>query len=272
VAAASRRTLAAGLAAAALAACGWLTTHSEAASLPTLRPGVLTVAVEVPVTGLADGTVRNGRVVDARGFEVDLAARVARRLGLRVRLVAVPFAQTFAPGAKPFDVAIEHVTITRARARTVDFSRVYFVTNKGVLLANGVALPKRLADLRKLRLCAQSATTSLAYIRNRLKPRRPPHEYPAPIDALRAVSDGFCQAMVADLPILAATRRRDPTSYGPLAGQIATREQYGAVLPKGSRLRKPVDRALASLVAAGAVDRLAVRWFGPGWDEIPTLR
>ena len=260
------------LAGAAVCACGWLATHADATALPTLTPGVLTVAVDVPVTGLAEGTVRNGRIVGARGFEVDVAGAVARRLGLRLRLVAVPFGQTFAPGAKAFDVAIEHVTITRARARAVDFSRTYFVTNKGVLLANGVAVPKSLADLRRLRLCAQSSTTSLAYVRTRLKPRRPPHEYPAPIDVLRAVSDGFCQAMVADLPILAATKRRDPTSYGPLAGQIATRERYGAVLQKGSLLRRPVDRALASLVAAGTVDRLAVRWFGPGWDEIPTLR
>jgi polar amino acid transport system substrate-binding protein len=272
VAAASRRRLAAAVAAALLAGCAWLATHAEAASLPTLRPGVLTVAVEVPVTGLAEGTVRDGKVLGARGFEVDLAAAVARRLGLRLRLLAVPFAQTFAPGAKPFDIAIEHVTITPARARAVDFSRSYFVTNKGVLLASGVPVPKSLADLRKLRLCAQSATTSLAYLRTRLKPRRPPHEYPAPIDALRAVSDGFCEAMVADLPILAATKRRDPTSYGPLAAQIATHEHYGAVLRNGSPLRKPVDRALASLVAAGAVNRLAVRWFGRGWDTIPTLR
>jgi polar amino acid transport system substrate-binding protein len=269
---ASRRRLVAVLAASALAVCGRPAAGADATALPTLTPGVLAVAVEVPVTGLAEGSVRNGRVVGARGFEVELAGAVARRLGLRLRLVAVPFAETFAPGRKTFDVAIEHVTITRARSRAVDFSRTYFVTNKGVLLAEGVAVPKSLADLRKLRLCAQSSTTSLAYLRGRLKPRRPPHEYPAPTDALRAVSDGFCQAMVADLPILAATKRRDPTSYGPLAGQIATREHYGAVFAKGSPLRTPVGKALASLVATGAVDRLAVRWFGRGWDRIPTLR
>jgi len=232
---------------------------------------VLTVAVDVPTVGLAEGTVRDDKIVGGRGFEVDLAAAVARRLGLRLRLVEVPFAQTFAPGSKAFDVAIEHVTITPGRARAVDFSRPYFVTNKGVLLASGVPAPTTLAQLRTLRLCAQSSTTSLAYLRTRLKPLRPPHEFPAPSDVLRALSDGFCQGMVADLPILSAVRRGDPTLYGPLAGQIATHERYGAVFEKGSKLRGPVDRALAALVAAGTVDRLATRWFGRGWDTIRTL-
>src|SRR4051794_41977081 len=105
-------------------------------ALPTRAPGVLTVAVEVPVTGLAEGTVLHGRVVDASGFEVDLAAAVARRLGLRLRLVAGPFSRTFAPGAKAFDVAIRHVTIKPAPPPALGFSPPHFVPNKGRLLAH----------------------------------------------------------------------------------------------------------------------------------------
>jgi polar amino acid transport system substrate-binding protein len=272
VAVGSRRWLALALAGMALVSGVWLGALAGAASLPTLRPGVLTVGVDVPTPGLAEPTLRNGTVVSAHGFEPDLAAAVARHLHLRLDLIEAPFAQTFTPGAKPFDVALEHVTITPQRARAVDFSRTYFVTNKGVLLANGVTQPKSLAELRKLRLCAQSSTTSIAYLRGKLKPRWPPHDYPSAVDVLRAVSDGFCQGMVADLPILAAVQRSDPDLYGPIAGQIATHEHWGAVFQKGSRLRGPVSDALAALVATGTAQRLAVRWFGPGWDKVPTLR
>ena len=162
--------------------------------------------------------------------------------------------------------------MTEQPLRNVDFSPTYFVTNKGLLLANGVTAPRNLDELRRLRLCAQEQTTSIAYLRTRLKPRRAPRAFPTPVDVLRALSDGFCQGMVADLPILAAVERADPTLYGALAGQIATHEHWGAVFAKGSPLRAPVSARLAALSKSGLVERLAVRWFGPGWNRIPTLR
>jgi len=270
---ACRRPLQAACAALTLALAA-LAAQAQAgtAALPTLTPGTLTVAVDIPTPGLAEGSVRGSTITGKRGFEIDLAGALARRLGLRLRVVDVPFARTFTAGPKPFDVALEHVTITAARRRNVDFSPAYFVTNKGVLLANGVMAPRSLADMRTLRLCAQDQTTSIAYLRTRLKPRRAPHAFPTPVDVLRALSDGFCQGMVADLPILAAVERADPTLYGPLAGQIATHEHWGAVFAKGSPLRAPVSARLAALSGSGLVDRLAVRWFGPGWNRIPTLR
>jgi polar amino acid transport system substrate-binding protein len=241
-------------------------------SLPTQVPGTLTVAVDIGTIGLAEGSVVNGVITRASGFEIDLAKALAKRLGLRLKLVDVPFAQTFTAGTKPFDVAVSHVTITAARARSVDFSAPYFIVNKGVLVAPGVTPPAELAQLRRLRICAQSGTTSLNYVLTKLRPTRAPHSFPSPIDALRALSDGFCQAMVADLEIMVAAKRDQSDLYGPIAGQIVTNEHYGAVFQKGSKLRAPVGAALGALARAGVVNRLANRWFGSGWNRVPVLR
>jgi ABC-type amino acid transport substrate-binding protein len=240
--------------------------------LPTRLPGTLTVAVDIGTIGLADGTIVNGRVVRPSGFEIDLARALAGRLGVKLRIVDVPFARVVTAGTKPFDVSISHVTITAERARSVDFSRPYFVVNKGVLVAPGIAPPATLTELRQLRICAQAATTSITYVRTKLRPKLAPHSFPSPIDALRALSDGFCQAMIADLEILVAAKRDQPDLYGPIAGQIATGERYGAVFEQRSRLRTPVSAALQSLARAGVVERLANRWFGSGWDNAPVLR
>jgi len=241
-------------------------------ALPTRLPGTLTVAVDIGTIGLAEGTFAGGAVTNARGFEIDLARALARKLGVKLRIVDVPFARVVTAGSKPFDVSVSHVTITAMRAKSVDFSPSYFVVNKGVLVAPGVVPPATLADLRKLRVCAQAATTSDAYVRTKLRPRPTPHSFPSPIDALRAVSDGFCQAMIADLEILVAAKRDQPDLYGPIAGQIVTNEHYGAVFEKGSRLRAPVSSALQSFARAGMVTRLANRWFGTGWNTAPVLR
>jgi ABC-type amino acid transport substrate-binding protein len=241
-------------------------------ALPTRLPGTLTVGVDIGTIGVAEGTIVNGKVVRASGFEISLAQALAGKLGVKLRIVDVPFAQVFAPGSKQFDVSIAHVTITAKRAKSIDFSAPYFVVNKGVLVAPGVAPPATLAALRGLRVCAQAATTSYEYVRNTLRPRVAPRSFPSPIDALRAVSDGFCQAMVADLEILVAAKREQPDLYGAIAGQIVTHERYGAVFEKGSKLRAPVGSALKSLARAGVVTRLATRWFGNGWDRGPVLR
>jgi ABC-type amino acid transport substrate-binding protein len=111
----------------------------------------------------------------------------------------------------------------------------------------------------------------MRYVLTKLRPTRAPHGFPSPIDALRALSDGFCQAMVADLEILVAAKRDQPDLYGPVAGQIVTHERYGAVFEKGSKLRRPVGTALSALARAGVVTRLATRWFGAGWDKVPVL-
>jgi polar amino acid transport system substrate-binding protein len=241
-------------------------------ALPTRLPGTLTVAVDVGTVGLAEGEVVNGSVVGASGFEIDLARALARKLGVRLRVVDVAFARIFTSGSKPFDVSVAHVTITPTRAKSVDFSAPYIVVNKGVLMAPGITPPATLAALRGLRVCAQAATTSIAYVRTKLRPRSAPVSFASAIDALRALSDGFCDAMVADLEILVAAKRDQPELYGPIAGQIVTPQRYGAVLEKGSRLRAPVNSALHSLARAGVVTRLATRSFGQGWDDAQVLR
>jgi polar amino acid transport system substrate-binding protein len=243
-----------------------------AGALPTRAPGTLTVGVDIGTIGLAEGQITGGTVADPSGFEIDLARALAAKLGLKLRIVDVPFTQVFAPGPKSFDVSIAHVTITTERAKSVDFSPPYFVVNKGVLLAQGVPSPASLAALRKLRICAQTGTTSMEYVQTKLRPTHAPHGFESPIDALRGVSDGFCQAMVADLEILVAAQRDQPDLYGVIAGQIVTHERYGAVFQKGSKLRAPVSAALESLAHNGVVTRLANQSFGAGWNKVPVLR
>jgi polar amino acid transport system substrate-binding protein len=241
-------------------------------ALPTRVPGTLTVAVDIGTIGLAEGQIENGTVTDPSGFEIDLARALAAKLGLKLRIVDVPFTQVFVPGAKTFDVSIAHVTITAERAKSVDFSPPYFVVNKGVLLAQGVPPPASIAALKKLQICAQTGTTSMEYVQTKLRPSSAPHGFASPIDALRGVSDGYCQAMIADLEILVAAQRDQPDLYGTIAGQIVTNEHYGAVFPKGSKLVAPVSAALVSLAHGGVVTRLASQWFGAGWNKVPVLK
>jgi polar amino acid transport system substrate-binding protein len=261
----SPRALPAALAAAAVLATGAL--GSGNAAPPTRTKGVLTAAVELGNPGFAEGTLRN-----AHGFDVDVARALARRMGLKFKLVDYPFGRLFLPGAKPYDVALEFVTILPGRARFVDFSAPYYSSAQGVLVAGDVTGPVTLARLRKLQVCAKQVTTGLRYVQDVIRPSGLILEYATAREALDALSTSICDAFVFDLPVLAAAKQATPNRYGALAGRLGPTERYGVVLPKGSKLRPAVSKAIGSLRRDGTIRKAAAASFGSALASVPVIR
>ena len=241
-------------------------------AVPTLKAGQLTVGLDPPAVGFQVGTIRGNVVTNPHGFEIDLAKEIATKLGIsKITWLKVPFDTLFRPGAKPFDFAFEESTITTARARVVDFSAPYFDSNQGVLLSKSASAPHSLADLKKMSLCAQSATTGLDFVQHRLHASKV-HIYTTTSAAFSALAVGRCDAFVMDVPIVASQKKTKPSAYGAVAGQIVTNEQYGAVLSKGSKLTPLVSKAIKALVASGDVAELQKKWFAIDVSKIPVLK
>jgi polar amino acid transport system substrate-binding protein len=233
----------------------------------TKTKGVLTAAIELGNPGFAEGTLGN-----AHGFSVDMSRAVARRMGLRLRLVNYPFGQLFVPSPKPYDLAFEFVTILPGRARFVDFSTPYYSATQGVLVANDVTGPVTLARLRNVQVCAKQVTTGFSYVQDVLRPEGLILEYPTAAAALTALSTSICDAFVFGLPALAAAKQATPARYGALAGPVGSTERYGAVFPKGSALRPAVNKAIVSLLRDGTIRRFAVANFGPTITTVGVIR
>lgn len=256
----------------ATAAVAYAGTSTRAQELPTKEPGRLIIGFDLPAPGFISGRATGRTVRNPRGFEVDLAKAIARRLGIRrIQWLRSPFSGLFTRGRKPFDFALEQITITAQRRRVVDFSAPYFDANQGVLVSRRARPPRTLRDLRGLQTCAQSATTGLDYIRTRLRPERRPRVYQTTSAAFQAVAVGQCEALVLDVPIVASEKRRRPRSYGEVAGQIVTEERYGALFEKRNPLRPFVSRAIRTLRRNGTLARLQRKWFSP-YPNIRVLR
>jgi ABC-type amino acid transport substrate-binding protein len=78
--------------------------------------------------------------------------------------------------------------------------------------------------------------------------------------------------MILDVPLVSLERKARPTKYGPVAGQIVTHEQYGAVLQKGSKLLAPVNAVMKTLTENGTVGKLQKKWFNLNFSKIPVLK
>lgn len=271
------RAFAAAAAAASLVALAAAGAGAQPAPAPaTMTPGVLTVGVNLPTQGFQVGSVIGTRVVYARGFEIELARAMARRMGVRgVRLVHEPtFARVIAPGAKRWDVALAQVTITAGRRKAVALSVPYFASDQGVLLRRGLPepTPAALSDLTPLRLCALHKSTGAATIRTRIRPAAAATLYADQTRMMGALQAGRCDAVVHDAAILAVQHAATPERYGALAGALPTGERYAAVLPRTSTNVAPVNRAINALRRDGTIDALSARWLRLPADGLRPLR
>ncbi|MGH3003727.1 MAG: substrate-binding periplasmic protein [Gaiellaceae bacterium] len=241
-------------------------------SAPTMKPGDLVVGFGDPAVNFANGKIRGSNYLNPKGYEVDLAKAVAKGLGLKPEFVYTPWAKLFGAGHKSFDISFQEATITAQRKRTVDFTRSYFDANQGVLLSKKAKTPHSLADLRKLQTCAQTDTTGLDYIQQKLRPTKAPLIYQATSAAFVAVRVGRCDALVLDTPIVASEKKARPNAYGKVAGQIITHEQYGAVLQKHSKLTPLVNAQISKLWKNGTIAKLQKKWFNIDFSKIPNLK
>jgi polar amino acid transport system substrate-binding protein len=239
---------------------------------PTLTPGKLIVAYGDPNPGFVNGTVRGSKFINPKGYEVDLAKAIASKLGVTPVWMYSPWTGLFAPGTKKFDVSFQEATITQQRKRTVDFTTSYLNANQGVLLSKQAPVPHSIADLKNLQTCAQADTTGLDWINNSLKPSKRPLVYPTTTALYQSAQLNRCQAVILDVPLVSLEAKSKPGAFGPVAGQIVTHEQYGAVLQKGSKLTPLVNATMKSLIKNGTVAKLQKKWFNIDFSKVPVLK
>ena len=250
-----------------------LAATAGAASPATKRPGQLTVALSLPAPALQVGAVHGSEVVLARGLEVDVARAVARRLGLRLRLVQVgDRGRLLRPGRRGWDAAVAQLVATPTRTRVSSFTTPYLRDDPVVLVRRGLKRPTSVAQLRPLVLCAERGRRAADVLLSRVRPGRRPLLVSDLQTLLRRVQTGACDAAVAELSRLAPALEGRRDLFGGLAGRIQTERAYAVALEQGSPLFPSVEGAVRALRADGTFRRLTAAWLGIDVARLRVLR
>ncbi|MCU1628412.1 MAG: glutamate transporter glutamate-binding protein [Pseudonocardia sp.] len=264
----------AGLAVAALAACGGPDGEGPNPS-PTPVPGAapngrLTIGIpfDEPGIGLKDGT-------SYRGFDVETATYVAKALGVPEANITWKEAngadreQLLTSGQA--DLILSTYSITDARKQVVDFAGPYFLAHQDLLVRRNETEITGPETLNGKDLCSVPGTTSAANVLQRYQGRIRLKELPTFSDCVQALADSQVDAVTTDDVILAGYAA-EPQYRGALkvVGKGFSDESYGVGVRKGNTaLRDQVNAALKQYVADGSWRRALGITVAPSGYQIP---
>lgn len=237
-------------------------------------PRELVVALSLGDPALQAGVVRDGRVILARGLEVEVSRALARRLRIPVRFVDVrPSSRLLAGGTRPWSVAIASVRPTRAASAAADLSIPYLGTDQAIVPRRGLPRPRSLADLRDRVVCAVRGSEGAKAIASTVRPSSRPLLAPATERLLALVRTGVCDAALVDATSVGRLLAGKGGRFGPIVARVEHGEGFVvAVTRDGPVALADVDRALRRLRADGTLHRLTRAWLGIDPARLRPLR
>jgi polar amino acid transport system substrate-binding protein len=248
-----------------------------AAGASLVTDGKLTVGTDSPAYApYFQGGTEKGSQWDTndpntgKGFESAVAYEIAKRMGFmpsKVTWVVVPFAQSYAPGPKQFDLDVNQISYSAKRAQEVDFSDSYYDVNQALVVVKGtpIASATSIADLAQYKLATQLGTTSADLIESYIGGTA--GTYQTLRDAVAAVNAGQADGIVVDYPT--ALYMADPyvqeVKNSTVLAQFPTDavpggEHFGTVQAKGSALTPCIDLALQEMKADGTLQAITNQW------------
>lgn len=198
------------------------------------------------------------------GFDVDMAKLMARKLGVRLRLVNTQW-DGIIPAllTDKFDVLMSGMTITEERAQQVDFAEPYIVVGQSVLMHRSLAGRIRSVDdlnAAEFVVATKLGTTGDAAAAQRL-PRARLAKYETEAEAVLEVRNGRVHAFVYDFPYNAVYAARNAGAVVHLPAPFTTEPLGWAVRKNDPRWLAWLNQFLAGTRADGSYQALYGKWF-----------
>ncbi|MFI0488409.1 MAG: ABC transporter substrate-binding protein [Yersinia sp. (in: enterobacteria)] len=199
------------------------------------------------------------------GYDVDIANAIAQDLGVKLQLRATnPANRIPLLTSKKVDLIAANFTITKDRAKEVNFSLPYFATGQKFIAHKGVL--KTPEDIGKLRIGADKGTVQEITLREHYPTAKVISYDDTPL-AFTALRNGNVQAITQDDAKLVGLLGNLPAAQKAdfeISSFSITKEYQAVGIPKGEdRLTASVNNTLIKLEKDGQAEKIYNRWFGP---------
>jgi len=202
------------------------------------------------------------------GFDIELMEEIVKRMGLKLEWQDMPFDSLItAVQEGKIDMAISTFNYTEERAKLVDFSDPYYVTQDAFIVTSSFTGDfTKAEDAANFKVGVQSGTVQDEWITEELIGTGLMSEanlsrYERVDQAALDLKAGRIEILLADdVPAIALTNQFD--DFKIILKDMLYTGPLNIVLPKGStELQTEVNRIIAELQAEGFVDDLAIKHF-----------
>lgn len=202
------------------------------------------------------------------GYEWAIATRIAEILGYEgIEVVVRDQASVLSGAVTDYDLYLNQVPIPVGPGGAVVFSRPYLKDERGVLVRTGTVVESVVAS-RTLRWGALSGKAAVGFVQKKVKPTTPVSEFGDPGSLVAALVGGSIDAAMLDT-VSVLRIANDSGGALAVAGQMRSGGAWGIVLPKGSALRKPVNKLLRLGEKTGVLPAMRTEWLVPALGADP---
>ena len=235
---------------------------------PAAAPAPAPAAVTKIVVGLDDNFPPMGFRDEKNqlvGFDIDMAKKAAKRLGLEVEFKPIDWSAKEAElSGKRVDALWNGLTITEERKQNILFTAPYMENHQIIVVPAGSAI-KAKADLAGKVVGAQEGSSAVDAIKKEeavYKSFKELKTFGDNVTALMDLTTGRLEAVVVDEMVGRYYVAKKPDQYAVLEDNFGT-EEYGVGLRKDdTELHGKIDKALADMKADGSAAKIAEQWFG----------
>jgi polar amino acid transport system substrate-binding protein len=224
--------------------------------------------VRVGMTGTQPPLNVKNKNGDLIGYEVDLVEILADSMGVKAKLVVLPFPELLPALQKgEIDMIVSGMAITPERNTKVAFVGPYVLTGKSILTKSStLAAAQEVTDIdmESVTITALAGSTSqefaeLVFEKAKIQTTTNYDE------AIKLVMEDQADAMVADIEICQITTMRFPDAGLATLSDALTIEPVGIALPPGDPLLiNLVENYLSAIEMVGLLEELHAQWYTDG--------
>ena len=200
------------------------------------------------------------------GFEIDLMNEVAKRNGMTVEVVNIPFQGLFAAvQSGQIDAAVSSITITKKRLESVSFAQPYYDSDQSLTVTKASKIANLAGMAGKIVGVDTGSTGDMWATQHQAETKikeikRYEGLNPAMLDLAAGRIDGY----ISDIPALLYYVKDKPQFA--VVERIKTTEQYSVMTAKNAPILAKINETITGMKKDGALAKIHMTWFGTAPD------